>query len=104
MHETVDINHPPEIRAEAAAKATVAAFAASEGHAHPRVIELPKVLLIRILGNVLLIIRVLSNILLIHIRVLLIVDTYQQREHVTVDHGMALLILIQDLYCRYVVF
>ena len=43
MHETVDINHPPEIRAEAAAKATVAAFAASEGHAHPRVIELPKV-------------------------------------------------------------
>ena len=43
MYETVDINHPPEIRAEAAAKATVAAFAASEGHAHPRVIELPKV-------------------------------------------------------------
>ena len=43
VHETVDINHPPEIRAEAAAKATVAAFAASEGHAHPRVIELPKV-------------------------------------------------------------
>ncbi|KAL5252009.1 hypothetical protein ACHWQZ_G014976 [Mnemiopsis leidyi] len=42
VHETVDINHPPEIRAEAAAKATVAAFAASEGHAHPRVIELPK--------------------------------------------------------------
>jgi hypothetical protein len=40
----VDINHPPEIRAEAAAKATVAAFAASEGHAHPRVIELPKVI------------------------------------------------------------
>ena len=43
VHETVDTKHPPEIRAEAAAKATVAAFAASEGHAHPRVIELPKV-------------------------------------------------------------
>lgn len=42
VHETVDINHPPEVRADAAAKATVAAFAASEGHAHPRVIELPK--------------------------------------------------------------
>ncbi|GAU88853.1 hypothetical protein RvY_01477-2 [Ramazzottius varieornatus] len=32
----------PEIRANATAKATVAAFAASEGHAHPRVVELPK--------------------------------------------------------------
>jgi len=32
----------PEIRASATAKATVAAFAASEGHAHPRVVELPK--------------------------------------------------------------
>lgn len=42
VHETVDTNHAPEVRAEAAAKATVAAFAASEGHAHPRVIELPK--------------------------------------------------------------
>ena len=30
------------IRASATAKATVAAFAASEGHAHPRVVELPK--------------------------------------------------------------
>ena len=29
-------------RASATAKATVAAFAASEGHAHPRVVELPK--------------------------------------------------------------
>jgi len=31
-----------EVRASATAKATVAAFAASEGHAHPRVVELPK--------------------------------------------------------------
>ena len=30
------------IRASATAKATVAAFAAAEGHAHPRVVELPK--------------------------------------------------------------
>lgn len=30
------------MRASATAKATVAAFAASEGHAHPRVVELPK--------------------------------------------------------------
>ncbi|CAH8287477.1 unnamed protein product, partial [Schistosoma intercalatum] len=30
------------VKASATAKATVAAFAASEGHAHPRVIELPK--------------------------------------------------------------
>ena len=29
-------------RASATAKATVAAFAAAEGHAHPRVVELPK--------------------------------------------------------------
>lgn len=31
-----------DVRASATAKATVAAFAASEGHAHPRVVELPK--------------------------------------------------------------
>ncbi|XP_077994663.1 protein lin-7 homolog C [Glandiceps talaboti] len=42
VHETVDISGSPEIRANATAKATVAAFAASEGHAHPRVVELPK--------------------------------------------------------------
>ncbi|KAF6771248.1 hypothetical protein AHF37_10264, partial [Paragonimus kellicotti] len=30
------------VKASATAKATVAAFAASEGHAHPRVVELPK--------------------------------------------------------------
>ncbi|KAK7074579.1 Protein lin-7 C [Halocaridina rubra] len=42
VYETVDISGSPEIRASATAKATVAAFAASEGHAHPRVIELPK--------------------------------------------------------------
>ncbi|XP_070411148.1 protein lin-7 homolog C isoform X2 [Nothobranchius furzeri] len=34
VYETVDINSSPE--------ATVAAFAASEGHSHPRVVELPK--------------------------------------------------------------
>lgn len=37
VYETVDINGSPDIRASATAKATVAAFAASEGHAHPRV-------------------------------------------------------------------
>ncbi|XP_033645515.1 protein lin-7 homolog C-like [Asterias rubens] len=42
VYETVDIQGDPEIRANATAKATVAAFAASEGHAHPRVVELPK--------------------------------------------------------------
>ncbi|ESO91697.1 hypothetical protein LOTGIDRAFT_217446 [Lottia gigantea] len=42
VYETVDISGSPEIRANATAKATVAAFAASEGHAHPRVVELPK--------------------------------------------------------------
>ncbi|XP_076328752.1 L27 and PDZ_signaling domain-containing protein veli isoform X1 [Tachypleus tridentatus] len=42
VYETVDISGSPDIRASATAKATVAAFAASEGHAHPRVVELPK--------------------------------------------------------------
>ncbi|KAK2154180.1 hypothetical protein LSH36_275g09021 [Paralvinella palmiformis] len=42
VYETVDITGSPEVRANATAKATVAAFAASEGHAHPRVVELPK--------------------------------------------------------------
>lgn len=42
VYETVDIDGSPEIRANATAKATVAAFAAAEGHAHPRVVELPK--------------------------------------------------------------
>ncbi|KAI1289983.1 Protein lin-7 -like protein B [Halotydeus destructor] len=42
MYETVDINGSPDIKASATAKATVAVFAASEGHTHPRVIELPK--------------------------------------------------------------
>lgn len=42
VYETVDISGKPELRANATAKATVAAFAASEGHAHPRVVELPK--------------------------------------------------------------
>ncbi|XP_011450788.1 protein lin-7 homolog C-like [Crassostrea angulata] len=42
VYQTVDITGNEEVRANATAKATVAAFAASEGHAHPRVVELPK--------------------------------------------------------------
>ncbi|RWS05337.1 lin-7-like protein [Dinothrombium tinctorium] len=42
VYATVDINGSPDIRASATAKATVAVFAASEGHSHPRIIELPK--------------------------------------------------------------
>lgn len=42
VYETVDISGSPDIRASATAKATVAVFAASEGHAHPRIVELPK--------------------------------------------------------------
>lgn len=42
IYESVDVGGSPEVRASATAKATVAAFAASEGHAHPRVVELPK--------------------------------------------------------------
>ena len=38
----MDVSGTREARANATAKATVAAFAASEGHAHPHVIELPK--------------------------------------------------------------
>ncbi|OQV18277.1 Protein lin-7-like protein B [Hypsibius exemplaris] len=42
VYQTVPDTDSPEIRANATAKATVAAFAASEGHAHPRVVDLPK--------------------------------------------------------------
>ncbi|KAK9499651.1 hypothetical protein O3M35_002658 [Rhynocoris fuscipes] len=42
VYETVDVTGSQDVRASATAKATVAAFAASEGHAHPRVVELPK--------------------------------------------------------------
>ncbi|CDS43007.1 protein lin 7 B [Echinococcus multilocularis] len=42
IYETVDVSSSESVRASATAKATVAAFAASEGHAHPRVVELPK--------------------------------------------------------------
>ncbi|KAL5110147.1 hypothetical protein TcWFU_003758 [Taenia crassiceps] len=42
IYETVDVTGSDKVRAIATAKATVAAFAASEGHAHPRVVELPK--------------------------------------------------------------
>lgn len=42
VYETVDIQGSQDVRASATAAAAVAAFAASEGHAHPRVVELPK--------------------------------------------------------------
>nr|CAI5829902.1 unnamed protein product [Callosobruchus analis]CAI5857589.1 unnamed protein product [Callosobruchus analis] len=42
VYETCDIQGSQDVRASATAKATIAAFAASEGHAHPRVVELPK--------------------------------------------------------------
>ena len=42
VYETVDIQGSLDVRASATAKSTIAAFAASEGHAHPRVVELPK--------------------------------------------------------------
>lgn len=42
VYDTVDAKGTPEAVAGATAKATVAAFAASEGYAHPRVVELPK--------------------------------------------------------------
>ncbi|XP_018644653.1 lin-7-like proteins [Schistosoma mansoni] len=42
IYTTVGINGSEEVKASATAKATVTAFAASEGHANPRVIELPK--------------------------------------------------------------
>lgn len=42
VYETVNIQGSQDVRASATAKATIAAFAASEGHAHPRVVELPK--------------------------------------------------------------
>ncbi|CAF0846228.1 unnamed protein product [Brachionus calyciflorus] len=42
IYQTIDNNGSPELKASATAKATVAAFAASEGHPHPRVVELPK--------------------------------------------------------------
>ncbi|XP_058796232.1 protein lin-7 homolog C-like [Phymastichus coffea] len=42
IYESVDIQGSQDVKASATAKATVAAFAASEGHAHPRVVELPK--------------------------------------------------------------
>jgi len=42
VYDTIEYTGSPELRASATAKATVAAFAASEGHPHPRVVELPK--------------------------------------------------------------
>lgn len=43
MYQTVDATGSEELRATATAKATVAAFAASEGQGHPRIVELEKV-------------------------------------------------------------
>ena len=42
LYSCIHVFHFSLIRASATAKATVAAFAAAEGHAHPRVVELPK--------------------------------------------------------------
>ncbi|VDM95289.1 unnamed protein product [Thelazia callipaeda] len=42
VYETVSADRCREIGMNATAKATVAAFAAAEGHAHPRIVELPK--------------------------------------------------------------
>uniref|UniRef100_A0A915KAY8 Protein lin-7 homolog B n=1 Tax=Romanomermis culicivorax TaxID=13658 RepID=A0A915KAY8_ROMCU len=42
IYETVDVDGNLEVKTAATAKATVAAFAAAEGYAHPRIIELPK--------------------------------------------------------------
>jgi len=42
VYETVDVTDNAELRANATAKATVAAFAAAEGYSHPRIVELPK--------------------------------------------------------------
>lgn len=43
VYQTVDSSGSVELRATATAKATVAAFAASEGQGHPRIVELEKV-------------------------------------------------------------
>ena len=43
VYQTVDAGGSAELRATATAKATVAAFAASEGQGHPRIVELEKV-------------------------------------------------------------
>ncbi|KRY86296.1 Protein lin-7 -like protein B [Trichinella pseudospiralis] len=42
IYGTIDVQGTPETKAVATAKATIAAFAAAEGHAHPRIIELVK--------------------------------------------------------------
>lgn len=42
IYDTANIIGPSELKASASAKATVAVFAASIGHSHPRSVELPK--------------------------------------------------------------
>ncbi|EGT51220.1 hypothetical protein CAEBREN_10983 [Caenorhabditis brenneri] len=42
VYDSIEIDATPSVKASATAKATVAAFAAVEGHAHPRIVELPK--------------------------------------------------------------
>uniref|UniRef100_A0A8R1HW67 Protein lin-7 homolog n=1 Tax=Caenorhabditis japonica TaxID=281687 RepID=A0A8R1HW67_CAEJA len=42
VYDSIEVDGPAATKAAATAKATVAAFAAAEGHAHPRIIELPK--------------------------------------------------------------
>ena len=43
VYQTVESSGSQEARAVATAKATVAAFAASEGQGHPRIVEMEKV-------------------------------------------------------------
>ncbi len=43
VYKTVESSGSQDARATATAKATVAAFAASEGQGHPRIVELEKV-------------------------------------------------------------
>ncbi|VDD93987.1 unnamed protein product [Enterobius vermicularis] len=42
VYDAINADSPRDVRANAASKATVAAFAAAEGHSHPRIVELPK--------------------------------------------------------------
>ncbi|CAI8043687.1 Protein lin-7 homolog B [Geodia barretti] len=42
VYKTVDVSGSPEVMAIATAKATVAAFAASEGQGHPRIVDIEK--------------------------------------------------------------
>lgn len=51
VYETVEMGGSPDVRASATAKATIAAFAASEGHAHPRCYFVYIIPVLRVLHN-----------------------------------------------------